>query len=115
MKLISFLKIKTTKRLQKIPPKLVKISPEELSQPLADAINSSISKGVVSPIDKQSDYKNKISNFRPFNVLNTFSKVYESVMKNQLNSVLNNIFSPYLAAYRESYSTQHGLIRLLEE
>ena len=46
MKLISFLKIKTTKRLQKIPPKLVKISPEELSQPLADAINSSISKGV---------------------------------------------------------------------
>ena len=36
-------------------------------------------------------------------------------MKNQLNSVLNNIFSPYLAAYRESYNTQHVLIRLLEE
>ena len=49
-----------------------------------------------------------------FTVLNTFSKVYESVIKNQLNSVLN-IFSPYLAAYRESYSTQHGLVRLLEE
>ena len=95
-----------------------------LSQPLADTINNSISKGVfpdnakiasVSPIDKQSDDKNKVSNFRPVSVLNTFSKIYESVIKNQLISVLNNIFSPYLAAYRESYSTQHVLIRLLEE
>ena len=56
----------------------------------------------------------KKSNFRPVSVLNTFSKTYESVIKkNQLISVLNNIFSPYLAAYRESYSTQH--ILLLEE
>ena len=108
----------------KIPPKLVKISAKVLSQPLADAINNSISKGVfpdnakiasVPPIDKQSDDKNKVSNFRPVSVLNTFSKIYESVIKNQLNSVLNNIFSPYLAAYRESYNTQHVLIRLLEE
>ena len=30
----------------KFPPKLVKISSEVLSQPLADAINNSISKGV---------------------------------------------------------------------
>ena len=95
----------------KIPPKLVKISAEVLSQPLADAINNSISKGVflgntkiasVSPIEKQSDDKNKVSNFRPVSVLNTFSKISESVIKNQLISVLNNIFSPFLAAYRES-------------
>ena len=108
----------------KIPPKLVKISAEVLSQPLADAINNSISKGVfpdnakiasVSPIDKQSNDKNKVSNFRPVSVLNTSSKIYESAMKNQLISVLDNIFSPYLAACRESYSTQHVLIRLLEE
>ena len=57
-----------------------------LSQPLADAINNSISKGVfpdnakivsVSPIDKQSDDKNKVSNFALVSVLNTFSKIYE--------------------------------------
>ena len=36
-------------------------------------------------------------------------------MKSQLILVLNNIFSPALAAYRESYSTQHVLIGLLEE
>ena len=52
-----------------IPPKRVKISAEVLSQPLADAINNSISKGVfpdnakiasVSPIDKQSDDKKSL-------------------------------------------------------
>ena len=70
--------------------------------------NNSISKGVlpdnakiasVTPIDKPSYDKNKLSNFRPVIILNTFSKIYES----------NNIFSPYFAAYRESF------IRLLEE
>ena len=95
-----------------------------LSQPFADAINNSISKGVFSDnakiasifrIDKQSYDKNKVSNFRP-SVLNTFSRIYESVIKYQLISVLNNVFSPYLAAYRESYIPQHPIpTRLLEE
>ena len=65
-----------------------------LSQQLADAINNSISKGVfsdnkkiasVSPIDKQSDDKNEDSNFKPVSVLNTFSKIYESVKKISLS------------------------------
>ena len=95
-----------------------------LSQPLADAINHSISKEVfpnntkiesVSLFDKLSSDKNKVTNFRPVSVLNTFSKIYETVTKNQVISVLNNIFSPFLAVYQESYNTQHLLIRLLEE
>ena len=95
--------------MDKIPLKLVKTSAEVLSQPLADAINNSISKGVfpdnakiasVFPIHKQSDDKSKVSNFRLVSVVNTLSKIYESVIKNQLISVLNNIFSLYLAAYR---------------
>ena len=95
-----------------------------LSQPLADAINHSISKEVfpkntkiesVSLFDKLSNHKNKVTNFRPVSVLNTFSKIYESVTKSQVISVLNNIFSPFLAVYQEFYNTQHLLIRLLEE
>ena len=94
-----------TTRTNKIPLKLVKISAEVLSQPLVDAINSSISKGVfpydtkISPNDKQFDDKNEVSNFRIVSVLNTFSKIYGSLIKNQLILVLNNIFSPYLGAY----------------
>ena len=35
--------------------------------------------------------------------------------KNQLALYLENIFSPFLSAYRENYSTQNVLIRLVEE
>ena len=53
--------VKKARGTDKIPPKLVKISAEVLSQPLADAVNNSISKGdfpdnskiaSVSPSDK---------------------------------------------------------------
>ena len=123
-KLLKNINFKNATGTDKIPPKLVKISAEVLSQPLADAINHSISKEVfpnntkiesVSLFDKLSSDKNKVTNFRPVSVLNTFSKIYETVTKNQVISVLNNIFSPFLAVYQESYNTQHLLIRLLEE
>ena len=85
---------------------------------------NSISKGVfpdngkvdsVSPVDKQANDKNKVSDFRTVSVLNIIFITYESVIKSQLTSVLNNIFSPYIAAYRESYNTQHLVIILLKE
>ena len=69
----------------------------------------------VSPVDKGTDNKNIISNFRSVSVLSVFSKIFEAVIKNQLALYLENIFSPFLSAYRESYNTQHVLIRLVEE
>ena len=36
-------------------------------------------------------------------------------MKNQLTDFLNRHLSIFLSAYRKSYSTQHVLMRLLEE
>ena len=69
----------------------------------------------VSPADKGTDNKNSISNFRPVSVLSVFSKIFKAVIKNQLALYLENIFSPFLSAYGENYSTQHVLIRLVEE
>ena len=69
----------------------------------------------VSPIDKGTHNKNSISNFRPVSVVSVFSKMFEAVTKNQLALYLENIFSSFLSAYRENYSTQHVLIRLVEE
>ena len=40
-------------------------------------------------VDKKSDDKNKISNYRPASLLNIFSKVYEIVLKNALVSAVN--------------------------
>ena len=50
-------------------------------------------------------------------VLNIFSKIYGIVLKNELVSVLSDYMSPFIAAYRERYSTQHVLVvrRLIKE
>ena len=48
-------------------------------------------------------------------VLNTFSKVYEKVIKKQLVRFMEEYFSPLISAYRTNYSSQHVIIRLLEE
>ena len=69
----------------------------------------------VSPIDKGTDNKNSISSFRPVSVLSVFSKIFGTFIKNQLALYLENIFPPFLSAYRENYSMQHVLIRLVEE
>ena len=96
----------------------------------------------VTPIDKKTDEKNSVLNFRPISVLNCLLKVYENILKTQLVEKMNNLFSPFISVYRESYNThayresynthvyrgsynthayrgsyntQHVLIRLIEE
>ena len=48
-------------------------------------------------------------------ILNTFSKVYEKVIKGQLVSGLDKYLSPFISAYRKGFSTQHVSTRLVEE
>ena len=69
----------------------------------------------VSSLDKHTDDKYSVTNFRPVSVLNTFSKNYEKIVKNFLISKMKQNFSPFLSAYRKSFSTEHVLIRLLED
>ena len=97
---------------------------EPLSTPLSTAINNSFKYNIfpsnakvacVKPLDKKTEDKHCISNFRPVSILNTFSKIYEMFAKNLLVSNIEEFFSPFLAAYRKSYSTQHVLIRMVEE
>ena len=64
-----------------------------LSQPLVDAINNSIPKGVFPDNAKMHLFPLLTNNpmikiKSQISVLNTFSKIYESVIKNQLISVL---------------------------
>ena len=74
----------------KIPTKLIKLSAKVISKPLVIAINNSFNKGMfpdnakiacVSPLDKHTDDKYSVTNFRPVSVLNTFSKIYEKIVK----------------------------------
>ena len=108
----------------KIPTKLVKLASDFLAEPLPITINNSISSSTVPnnakiasvvPIDKKTDDKYVISNFRPVSILNCFSKVYENVIKNELLKSMNVHLSPFLSGHRKNYNTQHVLLRLLEE
>ena len=98
----------------KISHKLVKLSAEVLSTPLSIAINNSLKYGAfpddakiasVIPLDKGKPNKTEISNFRSLTILNTFSKIYEKVIKDQLVSGLDKYLSPFISAYRKEYST----------
>ena len=66
------------------------------------------------PLDKGKPNKNEISNFRPVSVLNTFSKIYERVVKDQIVCGMEKYFSLFLSAYRKNCSSQNILIVLLK-
>ena len=110
--------------IDKIPTKLVKLVSDILAEPLSIAINNSIRTSTfpnnakiaaVVPIDKKTDDKYVISNFRPVSTLNCFSKVYENIIKNELLKSMNVHLSPFISAYRKNYNMQHVLLRLLEK
>ena len=69
----------------------------------------------MSPLDKKAPDKNSVLNYRPLSILPTFSEIFGKVIKNYLMKSMDNFSSPYLSAYRASYSTQHVLLRLIEE
>ena len=122
--LLKNLDIKKASGIDPIPPKLVKLSADFLTPLLTKAINTSIAQNVypenaktasVIPLDKGKPNKNEMSNFRPVIVLNTFSKIYERVIKEQIVCGMEKCFSPFLSAYRKNYSSQNILISLTEE
>ena len=53
--------------------------------------------------------------FRPISVLNTCSKVFEKYLFDQLSTYFEPILSQFVSAYRKHFSTQHVLLRLIEE
>lgn len=63
--------------------------------------------GQVSPFDKQTPDKTSVLNFRPIFMLYTSKKIGK-VMKNYLMKSMDS-------AHRPPYSTQHVLLRLIDE
>ena len=48
-------------------------------------------------------------------IFSTFSKIYDTVIKNQLLHGMENDFSPQISAYWKNNNSQHILIRLIEK
>ena len=101
--------------------KLIILGPDFLSKLISKALNNCITSctfpevTTVVPIDKKIDDKYVISNYMPVSLLNGFSKIYEIHLKSHLVSSMNQHISNLVSAYSKNYSSQHVLIRLLEE
>jgi len=80
-----------------------------------DTFPSQAKIGSILPFFKDKGERSDKTNYRPLSVLSAFSKIFERLIHNQLASYTNDIFSPYISAYRKHHSTQHVLVRLIEE
>ena len=105
-----------------IPPKLVKMSADIIDEHMTNIINFDISNNSfpdnakvahIRTIYKKLERMNKV-NYRPVSILNTFSKIHERYIQEKLTPLIDKCLSVFISAYRKKYSTNHVLIRLIE-
>ena len=70
-----------------------------------------LKEGEITSLFKNQDAMTR-KNYRPITILASESKIFERIMYDQIKVLFP--FSRYLCGFRESYSTQHALLRLLE-
>ena len=91
-----------------IPGKIIQIAQQQLSSPITSLINNAISANAfpsvmkcaeISPGFKKDDNLIR-GNYRPVSVLPILSKIYESVMNDQLFEYFLDKFQDFLSAFR---------------
>lgn len=109
IKLLKSTDINKSAGTDNIPPIFIHKCAVSLVEPLKIIYNRSLSEGIfpskwkeanVIPIHKKST-KSKIENYRPISILNTFSKIFEKIVYDQIYSTIVNGVS----------HTQHGFLR----
>ena len=105
-----------------LAPKVIRLVSAIIASPLTGIINLSVTKGIFPdllktacfvPASKKEDQSKK-ENYRPISILNTFSKVFELFMLDQLVPFFNETMSKFLSAYRKNVSCQNVLLRSIE-
>ena len=105
-----------------IPGKIIRIAHQELSSPITSLINNAISANAfpsvmkcaeISPGFKKDDNLIR-GNYRPVSVLPILSKIYESVMNDQLFEYFLDKFHDFLCAFRGKYSCQSLLLKAVD-
>ena len=105
-----------------IPPKILKLAADTICTPLSITINSSINEinfpakaksAVVAPLFKAGDKTDK-RNYRSVSILNSISKIFENVLKDQIVPFFEKLLSKFMSAYRKGHSPHHVLMRLTE-
>ena len=68
----------------------------------------------IAPVFKKDDRLRK-ENYGPISMLNTFSKVFERYILEQLTPFFNVTMYQFLSAHRKNFSCQNALLRLIEQ
>ena len=106
-----------------IPLKIIKTAANVIDSHLAHIINKDLKENrfsenaktaLVRPIYKKDD-RGKIKNYRPVSLLNGFSKIYERFLHDSLSNFTGKVLSKFVSAYRKSYSSNHVLLKLIED
>ena len=106
-----------------IPVKLLKVGTEPLSVMISKLINMSIGECTFPDLLKYAEMAalfKKLDrlckeNYRPVSILTALSKVFKKIYCRQLTSYFDRIFSKYLSGFRQKYSCQSTLLRMIEE
>ncbi len=105
-----------------IPPNMVTLCSKELSQTLTELVNNAFKQNIFSddmkraegtPIFKKKDDMIK-NNYKPVSILSVFSKVFETLIAEQLRAYFENIFNNLLCAHRKKYGCEHVLVKLID-
>lgn len=123
-KAIDTMKPKTSSGYDEISAKLVKFCKNELSKPLENIINKSLSQGIYPSLLKLSKVYPKhkkgpttdSSSYRPISLIPTFSKVFEKIALHRLLSHLeqHQLLTSHQHGFRKGKSTTTALIQLTE-
>ena len=105
-----------------IPAKLLRLAQNELTYPITNLVNNSISMSTfpdqlkcaeLSPLYKKEDNLNR-NNFRPVSILTGISKLYESVVNDRLLEFFSRLFRDLIGAFRKGYSCQSLLVKCID-
>ena len=121
-KKLKTINIKKAYGFDNVPGKLLQIACNELSVPLTSLLNSCINQkqfpdvmkcAELCPIFKKSDKLSK-TNYRPVSILTSLSKLFESVMNDQLTGYFSLILNGLVSAFRKGYGCQTLLLKCIE-
>ena len=125
VRMIKSMKMSQSKGHDGIFSELIKLINTDISSSITIIINQTLTSGIfpdklkmakVTPIFKKGNTK-LICNYRPISVLPVISKIFETVLQEQLTEyfiITNNLFAPQQYGFRENSSTELAALELID-
>jgi hypothetical protein len=123
--IVKSLKPKNSFGYDEISTKVLKLSAPFISSPINYVCNKMLSQGVfpdrlkyatVIPLYKKGD-RSYMSNYRPISLLNSFSKIFETIMQTRILTHLtkHNILSNNQYGFRKGLKTEDAIYKVTSE